>query len=408
MRIVRAWGTPRETQVKWFRRSAGVRRKSFPRGPRPRALLYWNAWGVWMALAAAVELGFALWVFVIHPERPQNRRLAGLVFCDAVLVVGGGAILYSTTDVGLAYAAQMTGFFALSLWYLFHVRFLATLDSPFARPLRSWGQWLVAAFVAWLLWSLFATPDRIIVGFHEVWYSRYEAAVGPVASVILMGLAVLSLYGLLVTVSALRGTRPGSLRRRQAKAFALGFLVRDGILLVVMPLQAILVTTAPDSRWLAVVLVGWPLASFATAVLLGVGMLRSQLFGFDLQLKWALKRGTLAGIFLAVFFLVTVPAENYLTSRYGWAIGGAVAGLLLFAIAPLQRLSERVAHAALPHVDDTEQYRDARARELYAAAWEAALKDGVVTDKERDVLAMLQEKLGLTATEALAIERGAA
>ena len=89
-------------------------------------------------------------------------------------------------------------------------------------------------------------------------------------------------------------------------------------------------------------------------------------------------------------------------------LGGGVAGLLLFAIAPLQRLGERVANAALPHVEDTAAYRDNRARELYAAAWEAAMKDGTVTHKERDVLATLQEKLGLKPTEALAIERGVA
>ena len=92
----------------------------------------------------------------------------------------------------------------------------------------------------------------------------------------------------------------------------------------------------------------------------------------------------------------------------GWAVGGIAAGLLLFAIARLQRLGDRIANAALPKVPDTAAYRDNRARELYAAAWDAAMKDSNVSEKERDVLSTLQEKLGLTPTEALAIERSVA
>lgn len=372
-------------------------------------MFYWNPWGAWLAIAAAVELGFAWWVLAVHPERAQNRFLAGLVFCDAVLVVGGGAILYSTTELRIAYAAQMMGIFALCLWFWFQVRFLATLDSPLARPLRSWGHWAMAGLSAGLVAVFFVRPELMIAGFHDVWYARYEGLLGPVGAITLLGLPVLCLYALAVTVSALRRTKPGTLRRRQAKAFALGFLVRDGILLVIMPLQVILLLTNPESRLLALVLIGWPLASFSTAVLLGIGMLRTQLFGFDLRLKWTIKRGTVAGIVVAVFFVVSQVVQNFLATTGGsWVVGGIVTGLVLFAIAPLQRFGERIANAALPHVHDTAAYRDHRARELYAAAWEAAMKDGNVTDRERDVLATLQEKLGLKPTEALAIERGVA
>ena len=99
-----------------------------------------------MATAAVVEFGFAFWVFAVRPGRAQNRRLAGLVLCDAVPVVAGGAILFGATNTGSANAAQMMGIFGLILGYPFHVWFLTMLDSPFARPLRPWAKWLVAAF----------------------------------------------------------------------------------------------------------------------------------------------------------------------------------------------------------------------------------------------------------------------
>lgn len=46
-----------------------------------------------------------------------------------------------------------------------------------------------------------------------------------------------------------------------------------------------------------------------------------------------------------------------------------------------------------------------RKRDVYVAALEGALVDGVVSERERDMLARLQDQLGLTATEARELER---
>lgn len=59
----------------------------------------------------------------------------------------------------------------------------------------------------------------------------------------------------------------------------------------------------------------------------------------------------------------------------------------------------------MPRVQDTDAYRTVRKREVYRAALESAAADGEVTDKERDVLATLQEQLGIAPTDALAMER---
>jgi hypothetical protein len=61
----------------------------------------------------------------------------------------------------------------------------------------------------------------------------------------------------------------------------------------------------------------------------------------------------------------------------------------------------------MPRVHDTAEYRTVRKREVYRAATESAIRDGVVTEAERDVLATLADELGLTAGEARAIERAA-
>ncbi len=110
------------------------------------------------------------------------------------------------------------------------------------------------------------------------------------------------------------------------------------------------------------------------------------------------------GIFIGVFFASAQIAQAFLTTEYGWALGGLVAGLLLLAINPLQRFATRVADVAMPNVHDTEEYRTVRKREVYRAALDEILTDGHITAKERRTLIRLQEQLGQHAAHAQTIE----
>jgi hypothetical protein len=142
--------------------------------------------------------------------------------------------------------------------------------------------------------------------------------------------------------------------------------------------------------------------------LLAFSILRHQLLGIDVKVKWTIKRGTLAGMFLAVFFVVAQLGQNYLSGALGWAVGGVAAGLMLFALTPLQRLAERVADAAMPGVKAVgEMTRDDRAS-LYREAARTAWADGVLTRDERAMLDTLRDRLGLGGDESIRIEREAA
>lgn len=144
---------------------------------------------------------------------------------------------------------------------------------------------------------------------------------------------------------------------------------------------------------------------FGGTLLLAYAVLRHQLFEIDLKLKWTISRGTVAGSVLVTFFVVSQLVENLASEKFGLLAGSFAAGFLLFLIQPLLRFADRVADRAMPNVQDTEQYRTVRKRDVYVAALEGALVDGVVSDRERDMLARLQDQLGLTATEARALER---
>lgn len=158
-----------------------------------------------------------------------------------------------------------------------------------------------------------------------------------------------------------------------------------------------------------VVSMGWAAAATAEALLLAYAVLREQVLGFDVAVKVTLRRSTMAAAFVAVFFAVSEAAAYVLGEATGSVyLGIAGTALLVFFIAPLERLAGRVVDRAMPNVKETPAYLERRKREIYRAAIESAIRDGVVTEAERDVLATLADELGLSAGEARALERDVA
>lgn len=111
------------------------------------------------------------------------------------------------------------------------------------------------------------------------------------------------------------------------------------------------------------------------------------------------------GVFAAVFAIVGLAASEFLVDEYGYLAGAVAAGLLLFALEPLKRLGASVAERALPHVHDDATYRAGRSLDIYRAAVQGMMADGVLNDKEQDVLAKLADDLGLAVQEVRAIEK---
>lgn len=134
-------------------------------------------------------------------------------------------------------------------------------------------------------------------------------------------------------------------------------------------------------------------------------LLKHRLLDIDLKIKWTVKQSTIAAAFVAVFFVVSESAATFFSGRAGTYIGIAAAGCLVFLLAPLQRFAERVANTAMPHVGSSADYIAYRKIEIYKVAVEGALKDGVITEDERETLQKLRAKLDLAHEAADAIER---
>ena len=73
------------------------------------------------------------------------------------------------------------------------------------------------------------------------------------------------------------------------------------------------------------------------------GILRTQLFDIDLRVRWTIKQSTVAAVFVAVFYLVSEGVDRFLSSELGNLFGLFASALVVFFLAPLQRVG------LLPH-----------------------------------------------------------
>lgn len=238
------------------------------------------------------------------------------------------------------------------------------------------------------------------------WLARL--LVGPPPSPVIAGASILfCTIGILAVFAAAwrlnQRANNASSTRPTARAFA-ALAVTAGLLGFAIRLQT---AYGPD--------LGFSVLGFVDGIiglvfvgLLTYTLLRYRVFGIDLKVKLTIRRGTLAGVFLATFFIVAQVAEAFAATYiggFGWVLGAVAAGLLLFALNPLQRWSERLANVALPHVHESEEYARFRRLELYKAALEEMLADGTLSPKDQRVLAGLRKKLTIADSVAANLER---
>ncbi len=149
---------------------------------------------------------------------------------------------------------------------------------------------------------------------------------------------------------------------------------------------------------------GYGVARTIGVLILSYSILKHQLLGIELKMKWTLRKSTVAGVFIASFFVVSESAAEFLGAQWGTYAGIVSAGALLFALAPLQRVANRFADVAMPGVEASEAYLEERRAVIYRTTVESLMSDGHVTTKERRTLLRLQEELGLSGDVANRVE----
>ena len=368
---------------------------------------YWNWFGA--AGTAVMLLGWLLAAFVLFTNagRRQNRLLALTIFLLASVIGAQQGILFLDDEPAWIVAGQALGLILSPFYVAALLQFLATLGVP-------WLRWPGIRSVSLVVWGLAAIAAAtiaahmgdLVTGTSPTPYARGDADLTS------LGLAYLALFplpmavlSLAASISNLRRTRPGTAARTRAKAYLTAFVFHDlvGVLYTVVSLVAL---ASPDRVFesLEVGLVLSYAAAFLFFVLLAYGLLRYQVLDIDLHLKFALRGGTLGAAFLVVFLIVSQLVQNLTTASFGAVAGAVAAGLLLFALRPLERMAHGIANKAMPQTHDTDAYRTFRKMEVYKATVESFLVDGRISGRERDALSRLAAKLGIAASDARAIE----
>src|SRR5262249_2736868 len=139
-------------------------------------------------------------------------------------------------------------------------------------------------------------------------------------------------------------------------------------------------------------------------LLMGYGILRTQLFDIDLRLAASLRRGAVAAIVLFTFFASAALAEQFVSEAFGYVIGAGVTAILLLVSKPVERFAERLSRAVLPGVEASAEYLAFRKLEVYMDALEAAYEDGQISKEDRVILKRLQGKLGVEPVDAERLE----
>lgn len=339
--------------------------------------------------------------FIGRPNR-QIRLLAPLLLFEG-LAMGtsfGLAVWAPNLSVGLGMDAL--NIFAALVVAPLYLLFLGTLDSPLSRPF-AWRpvRWTLIAYLGALLPLWFVFRHLFIVGATTGGYVRYDAVEGPASLAALMFLGIVLYYGLAVAISNYLRAPRGSQERRRARYLVLAFGTRDIITGTLLVSQGFVPFT--ETVW-ELHMVGFPLSTLLFVTITTYAVLKARLFDIDLRLKVAFRRSTLAAIFAIVFFVASEAAEAWIGIDGFWG-GLAVASLATLALRPLHRWTTRFVDVAMPSVQDTDEYRLVRKREVYLAAVESALVDGSVSERERAILHALQAQLELAHDEVQHLER---
>ena len=241
-----------------------------------------------------------------------------------------------------------------------------------------------------------------VVFFFTVLLSPVEVG----TSVLYLMMSLLFGFALVASIHAWRVAPAGAARAR-AGIFALAFGVRDvcwGFIYAISIWMIAVGTylegpTAPD-----LLTTIYALGTLLAVPLIAYGILHTHLFDIDLRIRWTIKQSTLAAVVVVIMFVLSEGAERLLSAELGNVASLMVAALIVFALTPLQRFAERVASVAMPNTHDTPEYAASRKLQVYEAAIAEAQQDGGISQKERALLVLLRDSLGISESDADAIE----
>jgi hypothetical protein len=366
--------------------------------------LVWTWWGVPGTFALVAAWCCAIVALRTDPRRTLNQKLSLILILEGIYTGGSTGLLFFTDNPTIVTAFVTFATAALAALPLQYLSFIAiALDTPLVAPFRSRAATILlglASAVAAIF--VFARPELFISELYNPGWAPWNFRYVQLGQWALQIQGVVYLFGLVAALSVFFRTRKGSVARNRAMWFAIAFGFRDifaGMVQLLYPL------IRPVPFWGEFIFnPGIAMAWCVYILLLAYAVLRFQLFNIDLRIRWVIKQSTLAAAVVAIIFLLSEGANRLLSAELGNIVGLMAAAIVVFFLVPLQHLAERVAGVAMPNTQNTPEYAAFRKMQVYEAAVAEAQQEGGISQKERALLNRLRESLGVSTSDAEAIE----
>lgn len=324
----------------------------------------------------------------------------------SLLLVIEGVTLISTGFIDLFFTAAITEQPWYAAWYRAE-EIIHTFGD--CAMLALYPPFLAAALQTRLTLP-FGTP-RMKIGLATACAALFVAVLTtPLtvgATVLYLSLVVLFLFALVASIHAWQASA-GAAARSRARSFTFAFGFRDLCWTMAYGYATWMIWFGQyqvvDTNASTLIYIVYALGTFIAVPLIAYGILRTQLFDIDLRIRWTIKQSTVAAVFVAVFYLVSEGADRFLSSELGNVAGLLASAMVMFFLAPLQRFAEHVSSAAMPNTQNTPEYVTFRKMQVYEAAVAEALAEGGISSKERALLVHLRKSLGISESDAEAIE----
>lgn len=366
----------------------------------------WTWLGAFGAAVGVVLLVLAVVVYASARPTWQKRILSLLLALEGVSIATAVGLMYLTDDPAHSYGWQAVGMVFFLMDPFAYLLFLGTIQTraskvlqvPTVRSILFLG--LPAMGVLWL-----TNKEFFLLGVVPGVWSPWDAVAGPGAPLGLFVLALVSLYGLVVATTAWLRSPHGTRTRYQNAWIAAAFAARDVAFLVSFGAAGILQVEFASVTGVVLLGIAPSAGALVFCCLLSYAVLKAQVLDIDVRIKHGIRHGSVAALFVLAFLIGTQLLQSVTTTRFG-PVGGAIAaGLLLFAIRPLERAASRVADAAMPAVQETREYRTRRQEEVFRHALETILRRRPVSPKDRELLAGLARDLAIDPVRAQELER---
>jgi len=365
--------------------------------------LVWTWWGVPGTLAFGVAWCCAFVVLRTNPRRTLNQHLSLILILEGLFVTGSSGSLFFFDNPTMVTALATVGTAAMVALPFAYLSFLAvSLDTPLVAPFRSRAArvlLVLASTVAAIF--VFANPHMFISELYRPGWAPWNFQYAELGQLGAQLQGIVYLFGLIAAVTVYIRARKGSVARNRAKWYAIAFGFRDvfvGITQILYPIFR------PVPFWGDFIYnPGTALAFCAYILLLAYAVLRFQLFKIDLKVKFALQQSTVGALIIGGFIVGSEVLESFVPVS-GTILNIFVAITILGVLRPMQRLALRMTNGLMRSVQNTPGYLDVRRLEVYRAALEGAVQDGIVTDKERGILDQIRDDLGISPGEAVALE----